>query len=208
MFSYFPLWFGEPCHTCCIYVVSSFSDITSIVRFRAGALLVVFSISTFGQIWSSNVRCDRRNHGSSRHAEYVQLSRHYTPCVAWPSNQLHVTTDQHFGRQPTSGKSAVLLYQLDWTSACRDLTTASSWPLPCAGVKRNFWLPAMCAWKEWSSTNQIRSEKWLLGPVAYAENFHGGVPKCQIFTWHPNRKYDKKNMKQAAIQDVNVVKQL
>jgi len=31
------------------------------------------------------------------------------------------------------------------------------------GVKRNFWLPAMCACTEWYSTNQIRSENWWSG---------------------------------------------
>jgi len=35
--------------------------------------------------------------------------------------------------------------------------------LSLSGVKRNFWLHAMCACTEWYSTYQIRWENWWFG---------------------------------------------
>ena len=44
--------------------------------------------------------------------------------------------------------------------------------------------------------------------VAYAENFHGGVQSAKIFLCTKIESMIRKNIKQAAIQYVNVVKQL
>ena len=49
---------------------------------------------------------------------------------------------------------------------------------------------------------------WLQRAVAYAENFHGGFQSAKIFLCTKIESMIRKNIKQAAIQYVNVVKQL